>query len=376
MDDKFSNFKIRGKEYHADLLGLVLDLSKINSSIDLPSYHTEMRLFRILIPLKCLEITNEMNLGKCRLFSILPDIKLIKENDEFNKSSTFIEISVSEKSIYKSLEMALLQIATAVSILNYRINILGMFRNYQNKNQQIKILLGNIVYIEDKKYQTQIIMAHPWSFTNGYSLGNLTENYFLPVKQLSDRLVNDDYLSNKQKQKEIWILYYLMKAENSTNNTEAFLLLWLSLEFLVSRFYKPKDPKFTKKEVKELIEYVLNYSSNKDIELNILEESGKINSKERQIRKMRYGEIEMEVRNLVHSQINYLSLNNKIKYLLALYGLDLTEKEKITYNRARKIRNQIIHGKENMEPMPDDYNIISKIIYFIIYQALLSPENS
>lgn len=57
--------------------------------------------------------------------------------------------------------------------------------------------------------------------------------------------------------------------------------------------------------------------------------------------------------------------------LLKKYGIELTENENLIFRKALQKRNEIIHGKKVTEPTKQEYNILSKIIYFVIRNALI-----
>ena len=74
---------------------------------------------------------------------------------------------------------------------------------------------------------------------------------------------------------------------------------------------------------------------------------------------------------MIDSSFNQPSLNDQLTRLLENYNLDLSEEEFKIFKSARQKRNDIIHGKKKVNPTNEEYNIISKIIYFLLRNALI-----
>ena len=343
----------------------IKDLEILENGLDV---QTNKRVFRIIIPLKGLNIKEKLNLGKCIILPNLSELNLDDGSDFLNSFNCFVLLELKGTSFYEAYRNGSKIIRTAINILNFRIKIPNYFDGYDYYDQNSTVDLADYFYIQDFENNSTVIISDINSKRPTFEKDYLFYYLFRPIIGLANKYIDPELILSKKEQKrrekEMLILSYLNSAEKKVNENRnaAFLDLWISIELLVSRF-KPKfskifqdnDSERIEKNLKRIFEPKFGEIEKKENEgIITLEEKEKLN-KELKLKK-----------NQIRSEFYRTPLNKELEILLGKYNLSLSAQEKEIYKEARQKRNDIIHANEISIVSRKEYNLISKIIYLIL----------
>ncbi len=347
-----------------EFMKLHYDIKGIEISKNELVFQTNERLFRVIIPIKGLNIRERLNLGKCLIVPDLSEINLINKFNFFNSFNCFAILNLSRSSFSEVFQDGAKIIRTAINLLNFRVKIPNYFDGYDYFDQNSTIELGDYFYIQDFENKSTVIISDIHSKRPTFEKDYLFYYFFRSVFGLANKYIDPEYIFTKKEEKEMMILSFLNSAEKKVNENRntAFLDLWISIELLISRF-KPKISKLFQDTDSERIEKNLKRIFRpKYCEIKKKEKEGTITKEEKE---KLCEELKFK-KNQVKSEINRTPLNKQLEILLEKYDLSLTDEEKEIYKKARQKRNDIIHGNEISIVSREEYNIISKIIYLIL----------
>ncbi len=354
-----------------DFIGFICRLSDVdikpNSIIN---FHSEKREFELIIPVQGLSITNELQLGKCLISSKTPEIPIIKKSSSFNRFNNFAHLKIGRENYYEALMDGLKVIHTVVNFLSFRIKIPTFFESYDFRDQRSLVKLADIIYLKDSKHESELIIHLPWLKPRGFERVMLTDYYFRPIKGISEYFVDPDHNLTAEEEKGLWIFYYLNSAEVNLDRKVAFLNLWIAFEFMISRFSPKVTKEFKRSEIKDIRTFCNNYYNIRTSELTELLKKKEISEDLLNKKKERYEIIQRRIIQLINEKFNEISINKRLKTLLQDCNINLSPKEWKIYTEARNKRNGIIHGRESYQVSNEEYNIISKIIYFVLKKKM------
>ncbi|KKN09840.1 hypothetical protein LCGC14_1042630 [marine sediment metagenome] len=330
---------------------------------------TNKRLFRIIIPLRGLNIREKLNLGKCLIVPDLSEIKLAEEFDFLKSFNCFSILDLNRTSFYEAYQDGTKMIRNAINLLNFRIKIPNYFDGYDYYDQNSAIDSADYIYIQDIENKSTVIISDINSKKPVFEKNYFFYYFFRPVFGLANKYVNPEIVHTKKEkkkelEKETLILSYLNSAEKKVNEDKkaAFLDLWVSIELLVSRF-KPDIPKlFHDNDSESIEENLKKIFEPKYSEIEKKEKMGVITKEQK---KKIYEELKFKKDHL-KSEIFRVPFNNQLERLLEEYSLNFSEEEKEIYKKARNKRHDIVHGNKMVKVSRKEYNIISKIIYLIL----------
>ncbi len=330
------------------------------------NFHPEKREFELIIPLQGLNITNKLQLGKCLISSKTPEIPIIKNSSSFIRFNNYVHLKIKGESYYEAFIDGLKVVETLVNLLSFRIKLPTFFESYDFRDQRSFVKVADILYLKDIKYDSELIIHLPWLKPTDFGRVELIDYYFRPVRGISEYFVDPDRKLTVEEEKELWILYYLNLAENNLDRKVAFLNLWIAFEFMISRFSPKVGKEFKSSEIKDIRTFCTNYYSTKTSELTEILKKKEISEDLLKKKKERYEMIQKRIIQLINEKFNETSINKRVKKLLEDCNIKLSTKEWEIYKEARKKRNGIIHGRESYEVSNEEYNVISKIIYFVL----------
>ena len=367
------NISIKSKnERSLEFMAFLLDYFEKPYQIE--GLDTEEREYDIIIPINGINISDKFGIGACNILNSLPKNEFFKEKN-FPQKGNFAYLTLNSVSFYDALINGLKYIQGAINLINFRIKIPTFLKYYHHFDQRSNIKIGDIIYIIDKNHEIELIFILPINQAPEYERQVLIQDFFQPILELGNNIIKPDEELTNEKEKLLWTLYYLMSAERKVDRTEGFIDLNISLEFTLNRFREEIGKRFTKNELNEIRNYCNEFLPKKKEELKKkMLEDRTINNNEYQSKMKRYKIIQKRLIQLINSNFNQPSINDQLKAILKKYGLELTEKEYQFFWEARKKRNDIIHGTDVVKPTKQEYNILSKIIYFIIRNALLDDN--
>ncbi|MBA7666967.1 hypothetical protein ES703_75052 [subsurface metagenome] len=363
------NISIRTKnERYLEFMAFLLDYFEKPYHID--GLDNEKRLFDIIIPIVGFNITDKLEIGDCNIRDQVPLNEFLKEQN-FPQQGNFAYLSLNRVGFYEALIDGIKYIQGAIDLINFKIKIPTFLGHYHYFDQRANVKIGDIVYIIDRKHTIELIFILPINQTPEYEREVLIQDFFEPILEIGNNLIKPNEELSIDNEKLLWILHYLMSAERKTNRTEGFLDLYIAFEFTLTRFGEQIEKQFYPKEIKELRNYCSEFITVKIEELKNFHKEGIIKNNEYHAKKLRYKLIQERLIQLINSNFNQPSINDQLQALLKKYKIELTERESEIFKKTRQKRNDIIHGKKAVKPTKQEYNILSKIIYFIIRYALI-----
>lgn len=140
---------------------------------------------------------------------------------------------------------------------------------------------------------------------------------------------------------------------------------------MLSRFDPKIKKEFNKSDLKEIRKFCLKYACLKIKRLKESLKNKEITKEQLKTKKIIYEKAQSRLISLINSVFNQPSLTFRLEKIIEKYDIKLSEKERKSFERARNKRNDIIHGVKNIDLAKEEYNIISKIIYFVLKKALI-----
>jgi hypothetical protein len=349
-----------------NLLELPFDANSING------LHNNDRSFLIIIPISNLKITKSIKLGECFILNKLPEIEILKKSSFFTKFDNYACLRLKRTNFYTAFKDGFRTFQNAISLINFRAKLPSFLETYDYFIQNSLISLTDIIFIKDEELNSEIIIKLPFSKVPNIEKDMLINFFFRPIYGLGEHYINPDRQLNKKEEKIIWILYYLNSAETKLNRNRiaAFLDLWVSFDFMISVFCPKLQKQFNSSEIKEIRNYCENFVEFKKKELKYGDDQESLPFDNLDRNYLRYEEIKERMVDLITSKFNQHSVGLKLERTLDKYDLNLSDEEWSNYKNAREKRNNIIHGKKNPEILRGEFNIISKIIYFVLRKEL------
>lgn len=142
-----------------DFIKLHYDIKGFEILKDELLFHTNKRLFRVIIPLRGLNIRERINLGKCLIVPDLSEIKLDEDFDFLKSFNCFAILSLNRQSFYEAYQDGTKIIRTAINLLNFRIKIPNYFDGYDYYDQNSVIEIADYFYIQDFENKSTVIIS-------------------------------------------------------------------------------------------------------------------------------------------------------------------------------------------------------------------------
>ncbi len=223
--------------------------------------------------------------------------------------------------------------------------------------------MEKIVYLHDMVKGSEIIINLPWYSEPILEKETHIQYQFRPILCVGSEYINPEKEMGLKEQKIKEALYYISSAEEKLveNRTAAFLELWIAIDYIVSALGLKLEKQFIKQEVKIAREFCSTFVENmrKVSEIALSEEEDKRNLK-----------IQERLIQLIGSTFNQPPLRKRLDKLLEDKKVKLSNFEIEMYKSAREKRNDVIHGNKAIEISKDEYNVLSKIIYFILKEEI------
>ena len=156
-------------------------------------------------------------------------------------------------------------------------------------------------------------------------------------------------------------------SHTNPDKTNAFLDLFISLDFILAEFSPKIKKKFNKNDLNIARNFVSSLTNQEITTLKEERQSEDIISKHAK----KCQKIQDRLIQLVNEKFNAPSQSIILTELLTTYGLNFSEKEKEIWKTARRKRNDIVHGNKKIEITKEEYNLISKIIYFVLKKEII-----
>jgi hypothetical protein len=344
------NISINAKKNRTrELMAFLLDSYEIKHRIQ--GIDNSNRQFEIIIPIENFEINDSYQIGECYFLNNLPQNDFLI--DKLKNTPTCAKVNINCSSFFQSYKIGLDIVQSALNLINFQIKFPSVIEFYHSEDQRSFPRIGSELYIIDIKYETEIFIRLPLSNPPKFQKEILINQYFIPIKKIGSILVKNEREFDSNLFKVKWILHYLNMAEGRRDRIDAFLNLCIALDFTLALFSKKDDKEFTKNEIKHIRNYCSNFSKFKF--------DNSSNNDEIDIERLKM--LEKRLVEIINSTFNQRSLKYRTISMLKDANIMLSDTEEKIFRSARKKRNNIIHGYENVMPTKQEYNIISKIVF-------------
>ncbi len=362
---KLSNFKIRSpnKKYGSEIIKFLTDLVNMKSNIQ--GISNQKRQFKIIIGIFNFLINSELKIGDCEIIHDFSD-QTEFFNTEFSITHA-IKIELEGSSIYESLIEGLNKIHNAVNLINLRLKMPTFLKYYHYVDQDSMIFIDNFIYINDIQFKSELIIPWPLIPTPEFQRKVLITDFFSPIKKISQKLVKPWRAFSNREEKVSMVLHYLNKAERNPDQTNAFLDLCIALDFILAEFSPKVKKNFHKDDLKIARNFISSLINQEIATLKKKKSSPEVISQHAE----KCQKIQDRLIQLINEKFNSPSQSVILHELLAKYDLNFSKKEKGIWKTARRKRNDIVHGKKRIEITKEEYNLISKIIYFVLKKEIV-----
>ena len=346
-----------------DFFSFFLDFFEIDYVYDAVEDQNEVnREFLIIIPINGLNISKDIRIGKCLINSKFEEPTNLQKESPFFNFNAYAKMKFKSNSFYNTLKIGIANITNAINLINFRNRLPSYFESYDYLTQNSLLELSNLVFIKDLLKNSEIIIHLPFFQPLPLERDSYINNYFRPILGVGNVYVDPEKKFEIKEEKITMALYYLFSAEQKVNrNRRAALLdLWVSFDYVISALSPKIHKQFRPSEMREIKYYCSKFIENQKTE----------HPEKYYKRKERYSTIQQRLNELIGSNFNQPSIKKRLDTLFEIYNLKFSENEERLYKTARKKRNRIIHGSEVIEISKEEYNILSKVVYFILKKEL------
>ncbi len=347
-----------------DFFGFITELFELKDSRStLKNLNTKRRDFTIIIPIIGVTLNTNIKIGKC-LLTLRPEkTEFLKNNEPLFRSTQFAQINLKADSLYKALILGINFIQTVINLINFRNKVPHYFESYDYLTQNSIAKMEKIVYLHDIDKGSEMIINLPWYSEPILEKETYIQYHFRPLLGVGSEYINPEKEMGLKEQKIKEALYYISSAEEKLveNRTAAFLELWIAIDYIVSALGPKLEKQFTKHEVKIAREFCSTF-------IGKMRKTSKISLSEEEYN--RSLKIQERLIQLIGSTFNQPPLRKRLDKLLEVKIVKLSNFEIKLYKSAREKRNDVIHGNKAIEISKDEYNVLSKIIYFILKEEI------
>lgn len=269
---------------------------------------------------------------------------LTKEN------STLVWINVKAVSLYNAFAAGRKSLTAAAEFLSF------MFKNdmyddwfgaagsgkgnWDIRNHNPQVNLGQVFYIED------CVTGEAVTITDE----NFKSPQIMKLDEASEYLFDSEWvdcffsklqLEDKKVLRLKYALRWIVQAWNTEDIYDRVIYCSMALEFIINgekgknifdeHAAKAGRDRFTKAERKQLIDSMINQMSIKEIDGFTDNEIENLNT---------------SVKNIVRNSLNETNFSTKLDSLIERLSIPVTEEEKELLSNSRRIRNDLIHGRE------------------------------
>jgi hypothetical protein len=318
------------------------------------SINTNERTFIVIIPLKNLIISDDFKIGNVEFyqeFITLDDLLIRKSengrtNPEWNGNYPRAKIIVNTNSFLTAIKEGYKKISTAIDIISLRTDISFPRIKIKDRNMDFvfdyyiylsKVKIPSWVYCREKDTNSCMFFNIEFVKENVLALEYRPQHYFSGLNDLFGKLLTEN--EHTQQDKNILqVLHWLRRSIQTGENKDKLLDLWTAIEFLVSDIEVEKI--FSKDEIGNMKKII---------------EAGQI---------MQYKQKEVLFNKL--DLINQAPIMEKIRLTRKKFDVKLTREENEILRLTRGKRNDLIHGKEDIDIKGSELNKLRSIIELLL----------
>ncbi|KHO50618.1 MAG: hypothetical protein QT04_C0050G0027 [archaeon GW2011_AR11] len=326
-------------------------------------FNTSEREFIIIVPVKNLIINDSFKIAEMEFYQIFNtlDDSLIRKSETGRREEVWngnyprAKIKVKAKTFYEAILKGYMKISKAIDVIALRTDL--SFPNIKISDKITNIPFDYFKYCTRVKVPTWVYCREFES--EGYTFFNmewLTENilalelhpdkYFESVNNLFQKILTQESL-NQEESNILQVIRWLRRAIQIGDNKDKLIDLWTAVEFLLSG--TSSEVLFSDDEKESLITYISSLNN--------------LNGKQK---------------NALYSKFNMLNdspLMKKFNTLINDLGISFSDEELNTLKTTRSKRNDLIHGKRDINVKEDELNKIRTIIEKILIAKIQKISN-
>lgn len=336
LESKKMSLEMGGGISPAEKIAFITECSGLKSHFHGISVNTSKREFEVILPVINLIIDDEFKIGDVTFYQKFDtsDDSLIRKSDfgrsenSWNGNFPRAKVNVKANSFYQATHRGYNQVTKAVDVISLRndfslssFNVNGEekqinFSYYKNLSQ---VKISPWIYCRQKNTQSYIIYNSEFKNANILALQHDPQDFFSGINDLCSELVSKSGLSQKEKNL-LQSLHWLRRSMQDGNDKDKLADLWTSFEFLNSGI-KEDIPPFDK-SLREKLKGIL-----------VIDE---LSPRQKEI-----------VENKLNS-LNDIPLMRKFDIQKEKYNLEISEEDIHILKLARNKRNDLIHGKKDI----------------------------
>ena len=161
MFDKVNIAIYSKKKRSLEVIAFLLDY--FEKAYQISGLYKELRNFEILIPIFGINLSDKLKIGDCYIIEKPPNNDfLFKSNFPTDKNYAFLNIK--RKSFFDAFTDGLRFVNATINLINFRIKFPNYLNYYHHIDQRVNVHSGDIIYIIDKKYNTELAINLPLNF--------------------------------------------------------------------------------------------------------------------------------------------------------------------------------------------------------------------
>jgi mevalonate kinase len=313
-------------------------------------YDDTKRDFVVIIPVKNLTITENFKIGNVEFYhsfknvddSIIRKSKNGTKNPIWSKNLTRAKTIVKAKNFFDAIITGYSVISTAIDIIALRtdfsfpsISINSCQYDFEYSYQILvsKVKIPTSVYCRENNTDFAVIFDIEMSKENVLTLNANSKKFFKEMNILCDDLLQKNSLSSKEKNL-LQALHWLRKAIQEGNNKDKFLDLWIAFELLISG--EKSEKRFNDGDMEKFS----NLITNSDF-------------KEQQ---------KSAIISIIKVSINSNPLLVKFDQVVQKLKIAFSTDERATLSELYDKRNDLVHGRKDIEVSNDELDKMRTII--------------
>ncbi len=344
-----------------DISDFLISSAGLFNSIKFPeNYEKNINWFTVIIPITGLTIHEDFGIGNVEfLRKDNSDIKeLFTHNPDFNEFDVFATVHINDSKIFNAYIVGKRQIEQAIDILISLLKDDSLLSTYTLGEN----ILSRDVTIFDSKVDMSPLVYIYSPFTGASLSGNalnlskntniVLSNEFIKCKDEIEKiemaLIKVNGTNDKDISPLLNSLKWVRKSWDATSYEDRIINAVIALEFIVS---KESDVPLLNKSIRKKCIESLSQIINKE-DTSLLE----------------------DVKNKFHRTYTETPFLKKLRNLIERLNIPISESEFELISKARKIRNEIVHGQVKDELFIDDIYRLCSIISRIAFYKLNSLE--
>lgn len=332
-----------------NMLSLVLRSSGMKEDqINIEGYEKRIYPYTIVIPIKNLVIEEDkIGIGNVVFYpynNSLDELdnakEMLKENFSIFQADSFARLHIDAESQYDAYMLGKVQIEKALDIINHltkQDNLLDIYTvedsyfHWKRDNFILKPTLTSLVYIHNAITQEVVVTdmeqdSEPSKLTLGTNFSERLSKFEWYEELVMNSMDNETDLKT---QCLFYALKWLKRSWDADNYEDSIIFSNISIEFLLSQ---EKVNSIIKKSLRKSI-----------VQAGLDEFKSKIDSQSN------IQELEGIIKEKISSSLSSVPLMAKLEHLINRLSIPIDESDMTIIKNVRKLRNDLVHGRGNID---------------------------